>query len=215
MDTRRWNQVGAASGIIYVILQVVGQLLVQVGGSEPSFGAAAPEIVAFFMARDSRLFGIGDYLSIVSLVPFIWFTANLWGRLRKAEGDLAWLSVAMLGCGLVASTTFLNASWTLALGRINTGLDPEIVQLLFDQGNFLFANSWVALAGMLLAAGVVSVRTQALPVWLGWAGVLIAAGLVVARAFWVVSGLVFVPYVLYWLWLVVVSIILIRGADDS
>ena len=71
------------------------------------------------------------------------------------------------------------------------------------------------LASLSLATGVVSIRTGALPRWLGWGGVLIAGGLLAARAVWASSGLVFIPFGLCYLWLIAISIVLIRGTRAS
>jgi hypothetical protein len=216
MDTRRWEQVGAAAGIAFVVLQGVAQGLIQAGGSEPAFSAAAPEIVDFFMTRDRRLFGLGDYLSTLSLIPFVWFLGALWARLRRSESEPAWLSLVALASGLVTAAQLVTGGgWTLAMARIDEGLDPELARLLFDQGNLGFANIWVSLASMLLATGVVSLHTEALPRWLGWSALVIAIGLVIARAFWVGSSIVFAPYVLFWLWLIVTSIVMIRRAGAA
>jgi hypothetical protein len=179
MDSRRWEQLGAAMGIVFVILQLTAQIMIQVGGSEPPFYAAAPEIVDFFTTRNSRLFGLGDYLSTLSVIPFVGWLSVLWASLRRAEGAAGWLSVAVFGSGLVTATQVVTGGgWTLAMGRIGEGLTPELARMLFDMGNLNFANIWVSLAGMLFAAGVLSVRTGALPRWLGWAGLAIALGLV-------------------------------------
>jgi hypothetical protein len=216
MDTRRWEQVGAAAGIAFVVLQLVAQGFIQTGGPEPPFNAAAPEIVDFFTTRDRRLYGLGDYLSTLSLIPFVWFLGALWARLRRAESEPAWLSVVALASGLVTAAQLVTGGgWTLAMARIDAGLDPELTRLLFDQGNLGFANIWVSLASMLLATGVVSIGTQALPRWLGWAALVIAAGLVIARAFWVGSSIVFAPYAVFWLWMIVASIVMIRRAGAA
>ena len=74
---------------------------------------------------------------------------------------------------------------------------------------------WVALASMLVAVGVLSIRNDALPAWLGWSGIVIAVGLVVARAFWVGSSIVFTPYGIFWLWLIAASIVLVRRAGGG
>jgi hypothetical protein len=114
---------------------------------------------------------------------------------------------------MVVATVGAGSGWALAIFRKNEGLDPQIARLLFDQGNFAFANAWVMLASLSLATGVVVIRTHALSRWLGWAGMLIAGALLVARAVWASSGLVFVPFGLCYLWLIAVSIVLIRGAS--
>jgi hypothetical protein len=90
-----------------------------------------------------------------------------------------------------------------------------LARTLFDMGNLTFANIWVSLAGMLLAVGILSIRADALPRWLGWSGLAIALGLVVARAFWERSGITFMPYGLFWLWLIAASVVLMRRAGDA
>lgn len=213
MTNSRWEQLGAAGGIGFVALQMVAQALIQVGGGEPPFDAPSSTIAAFFMARNSRLFTIGDFLSTVSLIPLLWFMGSLWAALRRAEGEPAWLSLVALASGvLVGGMVSLGAGWPLAVFRQREGLDPQIARLLFDQGNFAFANAWVMLASLSLATGIVSIRNGALKPWLGWSGVVIAGGLLAARAVWASTSLAFIPFGLCYLWLIAVSIALIRGA---
>jgi len=216
MGNSRWERIGAAGGIVFVVLQMASQALIQVGGAEPPFDAPAQTIVAFFMARDSQLFALGDYLSTLSLIAFLWFLGSLWAALCRGEGEPAWLSFVTAASGVVlAAAVSAGGGWPLAVFRRDEGLDPQIARLLFDQGNFAFANAWVMLASLSLATGVVSIRTGALPRWLGWAGVVIAGGLLAARAVWASSGLVFIPFGLCYLWLIAISIVLIRRAGAS
>jgi len=216
MSNARWEQIGAAGGVVFVVLQMASQALIQAGGGEPPFGAPAPTIVAFFMAKDSQLFALGDYLSTLSLIAFLWFLGSLWSALRRAEGEPAWLSFVAAASGLmIVATVGVSGGWPLAVFRRDEGLDPQVARLLFDQGNFAFANAWVMLASLSLATGVVSIRTGALPRWLGWSGALIAGGLLAARAVWASSALVFIPFGLCYLWLIAISIVLIRRARAS
>ncbi|MFL5802344.1 MAG: hypothetical protein ACJ8CR_11475 [Roseiflexaceae bacterium] len=216
MSNSRLEQIGATGGIVFVVLQMAAQALIQVGGAEPSFNAPAPTIAAFFMARDSQLFAVGEYLSTLSLIAFLWFLGSLWSALRRGEGEPAWLLFVAAGSGLmIVATVSAGSGWPLAVFRKDEGLDPQIARLLFDQGNFAFANAWVMLASLSLATGVVSIRTGALPHWLGWAGVTIAGGLLAARAVWASSGLVFVPFGLCYLWLIAISVVLIRRTRAS
>jgi hypothetical protein len=55
MSKKRWEQIGASSGIIFLVVQFLAQGLIQVGGSEPSFNASAEEILDFFLIRDRLL----------------------------------------------------------------------------------------------------------------------------------------------------------------
>ena len=219
MSNRRWEQLGAAAGIVFVVAQVAASnLMEQPGGSEPPFFAKAPEIMDFFMTRDSRLFELGDHIMTLAVIPFVWWLSVLWARLRRAEGTAGWLSVAALGSGLVFATQLISrGGWTLAMGRIEEGLNPELARTLFDMDNLNFANIWVSSAGILLAASILSIRTGALPKWLGWAGLVVALGLVIARGFLDQSWLSF-AYAFFWLWMIATSVVLIRRAgrpDES
>jgi hypothetical protein len=211
----RWEQIGAAGGIAFVVLQLAGQSLIQVGGAEPPFDAPAVEIEAFFISRNLQLALIGAFLSVLSLLAFFWFLGVLWAVLHRHEGEPGWLSLVAFAFGVTAIATILGGggSWELALLRLGEGLTAETKQLLFDQGNFTFATFWVLLAGMLMATAVVAIRDGALPRWLGWFGLALAVALLAARTVWFTgSGMKFMPYLLFWIWLVAVSIVLIRRA---
>lgn len=219
MAKRRWEQIGAAGGIVFVLLQLAGQALIQVGGAEPSFNAPAEEIVTFFENRNPQLFAVGCLLSVIAIFAFFWFLGALWARLRRHEEEPAWMSLVAFGSGLVSvAAVFADSGWALAVFRINEGLDPQLARYLFDSGNFGFATFWVFLAAFLFTTGIVILRGGALPGWLGWLGLVTAIALLVARAVWAEpSGAVFIPYVLFWLWLIATSFVLIRraGRDEA
>jgi hypothetical protein len=216
MTKHRWIQIGATGGIVFVALQLVGQALIQVGGSEPPFDAPAGEIATFFMNRDLSLSMIGGYLSVLSVIAFFGFIGALWEALSHHEGEPSWLSLVAFACGVTGIATMLGGGgWELALLRIDEGMEHQVVRLLFDQGNFAFANLWVSLAGMLLATAVVAIRDGALPRWLGWFGLVLAMAFLLARAVWfTASGIKFMPYVLFWFWLIATSIALVRRARN-
>ena len=214
MSGKRLEQVAAAGGIAFVVLEGVGQGLIQIGGAEPSFGAPADEIVAFFLARDETMFWWGGYLSLLSFIALIWFLGALWAALRRAEGDPGLLSLVAFGSGLVAIAALTGGGWAMVVFRIQEGVDPQIARTLFDLGNFAFATSWVFFASLLLAAGIAAIQYGALPRWLGWASIIVAIGLLAGRIIWT-SQAAFVPWVLFWLWLIIVSVILIRRAGKD
>lgn len=212
---RSLKKLGAIAAIAFPVLQMASQGLIQVGGMEPSFSAPASEIVAFFENRDPTLFTLGGYLSILSLVAFVWFLGALWDDLRAAEGGSGWLSVIAIGSGLVAAATLSSAGgWALAVFRVGEGLDPQIARLLFDEGNLNFANLWVSLGSMVLAAGLIFRQSRRFPGWLGWASIFLAVGLFLARAVWTTS-IAFAPYVLFWLWLIVLGVMMLRRSGQS
>jgi len=212
MSKSRWEQIAAAGGILFVVMQLAGQMLIQIGGAEPAFAAPVDEIVSFFNNRNAQTAAAGGVLSFLSLIALLWFLGALYAQLRRHEEEPAWMSLAAFGAGLVGVAVILSsAGWELALFRLEDGLDPQIARLLFDQGNYSFANFWVALAAFLFTAGISIIRDGALPRWLGWFGLVVALLLLVARVFWTVpSNAMFLPYALFWVWLIAASIGLIR-----
>lgn len=214
-SARSLKKLGALAAIAYPILQMVSQGLIQVGGMEPSFSAPATEIVAFFENRDPALFSLGSYISVLSLVAFLWFLGALWDELRLSEGDSGWLSLIAVGSGLITAAALANPSgWTLAVFRVGEGLDPQIARLLFDQGNLNFANLWISLGSMVLAAGLVFGQSNRYPRWFTVGSIILAIGLLLARAVWTTS-IAFAPYVLFWLWLIVLGVMMLRRSDTA
>ena len=212
MSDTGWLKTGAWGGIGFVVLQLTGQMLIQVGGMEPTFDADAGEILEFFAARDPQLTAAGGFLSMLGMLALLWFLGALWARLRDAEGDPAWQSMVALvsGAVAVAVSSATSSAWGLAVFRVQ-GLEPAMAQMLFDLGNFGFALFWLFLAGCLLATAVVVLRKGALPRWNGWLAAVTAVALLVAHAFWASpSGAIFMPYVLFWIWLIATSVVLMR-----
>jgi hypothetical protein len=209
------KKIGAMAAIAFPLMQLISQGLIQVGGAEPPFTAPAAEIVTFFQNRNAALFAAGGYVHILSLVAFLWFLGALWDELRKAEGGSGWLSVIAVGSGLVAASV-LNASggWPLAMFRLDEGLDPQLVQLLFDEGNLSFANIWVSLGSLVLAVGLIASQSHRFSGWMSWASILLAIGLFLARAVWT-SPIAFAPYVLFWVWMISLGVILLRRTSAS
>ena len=211
MEQIRLRRAGAVGGVLFVVLQLVSQSLIQVGGSEPSFSAPAAEIVDFFEARNEPLFNIGGYLSLLSFIPFLGFIASLRAAMRVGEGEAGWLTFVAAGAGLLFLALLAGGVfWHHAVFRLD-GLDPQISRLLFDLGNFNFANMWVVLGTLVLAVGLSALRHGTFPKWLGWSGIVVGIGLILARIFWT-DMIAFTPYVLFWVWLIAVCVVMFRRA---
>jgi hypothetical protein len=153
------------------------------------------------------------------LVPLLGFLATLRGALRSAEGQDGWLTLVATGAGLLFLALLAGGGfWHIAVFR-NEGIDPQIIRLLFDLGNFNFASMWVTLGELLFAVEIATVRFGAFPTWIGWMSLVVGIGLLVARIFWT-SPVAFAPYVLFWVWLVAISVVMFRrsgarSTDDA
>jgi len=78
MFDRLLRRLGAASGIFYVVLLILGSDVL--GGTET---------------------GAGILVELLGFAFFTFFLGSLWACLRSAEGDGGWLSVTAFGGGLV------------------------------------------------------------------------------------------------------------------
>jgi hypothetical protein len=128
--------------------------------------------------------------------------------LTEADGEGPWRANLALVSGVVVVATTILGSWELAVFRADQGLDPQLARLVFDLGNLSFASAWVALGSFSLASGWVMVSARSAARWLGWWAIVAGAGLVAVRAIWT-TQLWLIPYALFWIWVLVVSVRLI------
>jgi hypothetical protein len=203
------------AGLAAAVLLFGGQgFILASGTAEPAFGAPAAEIQQFFETRDTALFSTGSYLMVLGMVAFLWFVCGVHTALRGSGGQHRWLPAVALASGVAAVGAMLLDAWQLAVFRVGEGLDPQLARFAFDMGNLAFASGWVALGSFAIAAGWAALSSWSLPGWLGWWAVAAGIGLVAARAVWT-SPAWLVPYALFWLWVLVVSVRFLAGRSPS
>jgi hypothetical protein len=191
VSDRLLERMGAACGILYVVLLIVG----------PSIGGLTSP-VAFF-------------LEVLAFLFFLFFLGRLWSALRRAEGGSEWLSATAFGAGLMAITIKLASAAPVlaARHRAGDGLDPQLARTLQDMNDASFVLTFFPLAVLLAAFAIVAMRSGALPRWLGWIAAVISvafiaggmAGSANLKSEW--SGL---PMILFTVWVIATSIVLIR-----
>ena len=155
MSNNLWQRLGAASGIVYVVLLIGGN---SIGG---------PDIqIVFFM-------------EILAFLFFLFFLGNLWSALRRAEGGSGWLSATAFGGGLMSVTIKVASAAPVlaALYRAGDGLDPQLARTLQDINDASFYLSFFPLAVLLAAFAIVAIQSGTLPIWLGWIAAALGLGL--------------------------------------
>lgn len=196
MSNHLWQRLGAACGIVYVVLLIGGG---SIGG---------PDIQIVFL------------MEILAFLFFLFFLGNLWSALRRAEGGSGWLSATAFGGGLMSVTIKVASAAPVLAARYRAGdgLDPGLSRILQDINDASFYLSFFPLAVLLAAFAIVAIRSGALPKWLGW----IAAALGLAFIVGGMSGsadLQFewagLPMILFTFWVIAVSVVLIRRAGVS
>lgn len=205
---RRWAQWAPVSGIVFVVLFVVGFFVLNLPDSDDPL----TKIQSFYDDGGNRAqIIIAGYLLTLSAVFFFWFLSSLRARLLAAEGQPGRLTSITFGSGLVFAALLLAAvgCFIFIAGEITFGdvdnISPEIERTIPDLGfPFLLIGGAFAAIAMVDAASVLIIRTCVLPKWIGWFGFVAAVGLLFAGFF--------LPIVLLLLWIVFVSVALLRSS---
>ncbi len=206
-----WAQLCRATGIIGLsafVLIFTPIIAISTLG-EPPFTATTEQAHAFLVNASVSWAGVANAALTVAAIALAWFVVGLSLLLARAEGTPPWRSVAALVTGvLLPACLLLDASWGAAAYR-GAETDPGLARYAFDVGNLSFANVWVAMGAFAFACGWVVLSTRVFGRWLGWWAIVAGTGLVLSRFVWT-TGAWFLPYFLFWIWVIVVSIQLIR-----
>ena len=203
----RW---GGISGIVFVVLFVVGFLMTT---DTPDGNASNREWLKYF--RDSgnrRMLVIGALIFAVALIGFLVFLGVLRERLRNAAPGGEWVATVAFASGIA----FVAAVVVFALGQgsVAAGVqfgdnpvprDADLTSVGF--GAMLVFGA--ASAGLLvITTSVAGGRAGLLSRWLVVTGYVV--GVIV-----IVGGLIFFPFVLFVLWVLAVSIVMLRGSGAA
>jgi len=201
----RW---GAIAGIAFVVLYVVRFVAFL---DTPESDAPVREWTQYFEDSGHRTQSVlGGYTQLLAGLGFLCFLWALRNRLRWAEGSSEGLSTLAWGSGLVfVGLVFASAAamMTVAAG-VEFGDTPvpngEFARQMEGLGFGLLLLFGMFAVGVCIAAASGSARrTGALPRWLVIAGFVVAV--IVA-----VLGVIFVPQILLLLWVLAVSIVMLR-----
>lgn len=193
----------AVAGLTTLVLQLGGQALMQTGGKEPAFDASATVIAAFFAAANQNLFAAGSYLTVLSVVTFLWFLGGLYALIRED-----WRAPIALVCGVLYAAG-AGVGWELAVYRVPDGIDPQLARLAFDLGNLSFASAWVTLGGFAIATGWIFLA-HGISRRLGWLALAAGVCLIAARAVWTDSFWL-IGYAMFWVWAISLCVLLLRA----
>jgi hypothetical protein len=173
MDTRQWERLAAATGIVFVALQLA---TIPVMGDSPSFDGSIKEIREYLIDGSGLL--VATMLNAFSAFFFIWFLGSLRAVLRVAEGGQGRLSAVAFGAGLVTITLALAASVPItALAWEDTArvVDDGLLRAAWNLNFLAFVPLGATAAAFVLAVSMVIFRTRLFPTWVGIVGVVSAA----------------------------------------
>ena len=219
MDKRGSRRLAGVSGILFVVLTytsvILGDTPILGGLGEPPPGAGGEGWVAYFTISHTALL-VKSYLWGLAFCFFLVFVGGLCGAVWGQE-RLGVLGLAAFGGGVTATALQLASSavsWA-AVRSAQEELDPRMASVLREVSFILLVSAWFPLAVLLAATALGVALTQALPRWLGWAAGVLAVGFLGTALLIAVSpySLVWIyVYMLFALWIIITSTILIRRA---
>ena len=208
----RWAQLSRTTGLIGLaaVVLVFGAIVPLSTIGEPPFTATTAEAHAFIRNASVGWVQIAEAAIALAGIGLLWFVVGLSLLLARAEGSPPWGSAIAGASGLLLPAHLLiNVSWGAAAYG-GAEIEPGLASYAFDMGNLGFANAWVGMASFAVACGWVVLTTKVFGRWLGWWAVVAGVGLALSRFAWT-SEIWLAPYFLFWTWVVIVCVQLIRG----
>lgn len=176
MNDHALSPSGAASGLLFVVLSLVGAFLYP---QQPR--SDSPPAATLAWVHDHRAaLQAGMVISLFAAGVFVWFVGILRQRLAAADERLTAINVVVLAGGVALAVmlalSVLPTSILAFMDSQPAGLhDPSLVRMLGDLNTVFFSMVSVMIAVFLLAVGLVILQRHALGVWLGWLCIVIAA----------------------------------------
>ncbi|HUG30065.1 MAG TPA: hypothetical protein VMQ65_06105 [Candidatus Limnocylindria bacterium] len=208
MTTQRWERYAPWTGVLAVVMWVVG-FLVMVSSGMVAQDASPEEVLAHYQSNGGPVIA-GSYVFMLGTLVFLWFLGSLVTSLRSAEGGVGSVASIAFGGGLAMAVCALllpsgGVTLALAAGTMTATSADALRHLpgVFYIGVELFATVLVA------ATGLVALRTAILPRVLAWVSLVLAVVLLIPPIGWAGVLLGF-P-----VWVVAVSLLLTRTARTS
>jgi len=206
-----WERWAPLTGVLAVACSFVG---IMVALNQPQDKDSNAKIVAYFANHSHRVHGlIGFFVFIAGLLFLLAFLGALRERLLAAEGQPGRLSALAFGAGIASlplwavSMLLANAASFAANESSAFRVDPNTFRMLADTAYFAWVAAVVVSSVVVWATPAVALRTSVLPRWYAQVGIL--AGVVQ------LFGFFFFPFFVWWLWIIVTSILLISQPSPA
>jgi hypothetical protein len=179
METGTYSRYGAASGIVAVIVIVIGFLIF--GSDIPSSDDSGQQWQSFFVDHQDRA-QTGAIIVAIGTFFFIWFLGSLRDAIAAWEGRGSRLASIAHGGGLIAVAAMIvgtAAYLTAAFHPQEAG--ASVTHALADFGALCAAPAAAGFVALFAATAVAGYRLGALPAWV--AGISATAAIGQAFAF--------------------------------
>jgi len=207
MNWARWERFAPLTGIVAVVLWVVGVIVEE--STDYSDQDTPREILAVFQEDTNTLIAAGIIFAF-GAVFFIWFLGSLRAALYSAEDGVGRLSSIVYGSGMLAALCLLLQVAPTLQGAVDEDdLSADTAQLLQSMGEAFFVGTELTLLVMFAAVGLLVLQTRVLPIWLGWVSLAVALLLAIIPIGW--AGVVWA----FPLWTIVTSVLLYLRAPTA
>ena len=176
MRARTFERIGALSGLLFVVLELLAGFLYP---QQPRIDS--PPATTLAWVHDHRVaIQAGMICGLVGAAVLLWFVGYLRHLLARAEGGAETLSPIVLGSGvalavLSALTTLPIALLAFMDGQAGGVPSPMVVRLLGDLNLVAFGASCAVTAVFILALGLAMFARQLAAPWLGWVCLVVVA----------------------------------------
>jgi len=215
------QRIAAVAGGLFVILLLLSNFVTP---AAPSRGPFSAQIVRYYNHNHTGLL-LAGYLAGLSIVLFFLFLGGLRSMLQPAEGGTETLSAAAYAAGVVFTAVALIATAvtiTVVFTLHKEGLpDLRIIRALYDMNHQILHLIFFPTAALIGISSLAMLGRRAFPAWLAPAGFviavmsLIAAGGLFADTSNLVTSLSLIVYLLFSLWVLVVSAVMFRRAPAT
>ena len=217
---RDWERWAAGSGVVYVVLAIIGFFFVP---DPPQPSTPNEALLAYFAGKTDEL-SFQVFFFGLAAISFLWFVGTVAAALRRAEEGTSGLAGIALAAGATAIGIFIAGMvcWSAMAASADTILDQGVARGLYDLGRFAYTLSGVPAAAFVLAVSLGALRTRFLPPAVGWAGLLLALVLMldVAAAtigdndeFGATGSYGAITFLLFLAWVFVTSLLLVQRAS--
>jgi hypothetical protein len=212
-----WDRYGAAAGLIFVILLLVGGFI---AGSPPSYEDSAREIRQYFVDNDTAL-KVGGYLAGLAIFPFFIFLGCVWSRVRGAGDEARRLATMLVGGAVVAVTlatvgTVITTATAIRIGEVNAPL----ARLLYELAGTATDATAFAVAVFVGATSLAALRARVFPAWVGWFGAVLTvawlvAGIALSTDSDALTAFGLVVLLVWGVWVLTISYFLLRPEQQA
>jgi hypothetical protein len=212
MTTHTWTRVAAGSGLLHVIVVLIGVAIHQ---GSPDVGASAHDVATYVVGVSSTQAWIGNYVEGVGYLLFLLFATFLYSAFPRTAPSWKWFSVTALAAAIMYVTMSVGPGIALQEATVQwgkRGVSPQVVAALSDMADDVFFLSFIPVALFLGAVAVLAWWTNVLPRWLGMFAAGTAVLVLIAGALANLSathGAAMLAFLVFSLWIVVTSITLL------